>query len=77
MDATEEGDVALQRASSDLLLELRESISKFVYKQRAVDSKTSIPRHAVRNSATARLIKLVLCGSYSPMLFILTNLFHS
>ena len=63
MDATEEGDVALQRASSELLSELGHCIPKFLYRRSLDNGKELVLRHAVRRSAVGFLIKLVSATS--------------
>lgn len=65
MDATEDKDVQLQRASSELLLEFESSLPRFLWTSRSksqvtLDQRPSQRlRKTVRSITTAQLIKLV------------------
>ena len=59
MDAPDESELALQRVSSELLLELRASVPRFLTRNADGDARAQ-PRSSISYAALAHLIRLVL-----------------
>lgn len=59
MDATDDRDVLLQRASADLLFELRTSLPRFLYKKPGRSGTGPKLRRHVSYAATHHLTRLV------------------
>ena len=59
MDAPEDRDFLLQRASADLLIDLKEALPKLLYKKTVSSDRGALSRQTVRITAAERLIKMV------------------